>query len=129
MSASSRSIDSEPQGQASQNPNNDPPGGSDNTDQSSNIESSSVESSSKSADIYRFLKPGSSYNGKTAASNIELSAATVTVLVAIDNWSRWKLLEPDVEVACGQQPQEVPEEVLPGLSEMVLFEKGVRQSL
>ncbi len=46
--------------------------------------------------------------------------------MAIDNWTKYSLIEPEVELTCGKNMAEVPPIVLPGLSEMVIFEKGVR---
>jgi hypothetical protein len=53
------------------------------------------------------------------------SSAAVAVLITLDNWSRWTLVEPDAQVTCGKQAGTLPEIVSPGFSEMALFEKGV----
>ena len=54
------------------------------------------------------------------------SAAAIAVLITLDNWSRWGLVEPETQVTCGKQASKLPDAVRPGFSEMVLFEKGVR---
>ena len=75
-----------------------------------------------------FLRPGDSYRGKTAASTLSMSVATVAVLVAIENWTKWALVEPDAQITCGV-PDKLPREIRPGYSEMALFEKSVGFSL
>jgi hypothetical protein len=49
--------------------------------------------------------------------------------VAIDNWTRFPLVEPATEITCGQAMEEMPEQISPGSSEMALIEKGVNKSL
>ena len=51
---------------------------------------------------------------------------SVAVLVAIDNWTKWSLLEPENEMNSGVVfDSELPESIQPGQSEMVLFGKDV----
>ena len=54
----------------------------------------------------------------------------MAVLVILENWSRWSMVEPEVQVTCGKSygTGTVPDAVTPGFSEMALFEKGVRQN-
>ena len=73
-----------------------------------------------------FLRPGLSYHGKTASTRIANIAATVAVLVSIDNWTRFPLIEPKTHLKCGKILGDVPSTIHPGTSEMVVFEKGVR---
>ena len=54
-----------------------------------------------------------------------MSVATVAVLVAIENWTKWPLVEPSTQVTCGIDDK-LPSQILPGYSEMGLFEKSVR---
>ena len=72
-----------------------------------------------------FLRPGLSYHGKTASTRIANIAATVAVLVSIDNWTRFPLIEPKTHLKCGKILGDVPSTIHPGTSEMVVFEKGV----
>ena len=53
-----------------------------------------------------------------------MSVATVAVLVAIENWTKWPLVEPSTQVTCGIDDK-LPSQILPGYSEMGLFEKSV----
>lgn len=71
-----------------------------------------------------FLRPGLSYHGKTASTRIANIAATVAVLVSIDNWTRFPLIEPKTHLKCGKILGDVPSTIHPGTSEMVVFEKG-----
>ena len=51
---------------------------------------------------------------------------SVAVLVAIDNWTKWTLLEPENEMNSGLViDDELPESIEPGQSEMALFGKDV----
>ena len=45
--------------------------------------------------------------------------------MAIDNWTRFKLINPQTDLECGRFIGELPSEIVPGTSEMALFEKGV----
>ena len=74
-----------------------------------------------------FMKYGDSYGGQTAARVLGQSLAEVAVGVTLDNWSRWALIEPDVEMDCGRQvaDRQMPEVVRPGYSEFAMFEKKV----
>ena len=45
--------------------------------------------------------------------------------VAIDNWTRFPLIEPQTDLECGRHIGVLPEVIVPGTSEMALFEKGV----
>ena len=45
--------------------------------------------------------------------------------VAIDNWSRFPLIDPQTDLECGRHIGALPEVIVPGTSEMALFEKGV----
>ncbi len=49
----------------------------------------------------------------------------MAVLITLDNWSRWSLVDPETQVTCGKQAESLPDPVRPGFSEMALFEKGV----
>ena len=50
----------------------------------------------------------------------------MAVLVAIDNWTKWTLLEPENEMNSGVViDSELPETIEPGTSEMMLFGKDV----
>ncbi len=51
----------------------------------------------------------------------------MAVLITLENWSRWSLVDPETQVTCGKQAGSLPDSVMPGFSEMVLFEKGVSQ--
>lgn len=82
----------------------------------------SVESGSTSTPL--FLRPGSSYQGKTASTRIANTISNVAVLVAIDNWTRFKLILPQTDIECGKLTTRLPKEIVPGTSEMTLFEKG-----
>ena len=61
------------------------------------------------------------------------SSASVAVLLTVDNWSKWALVEPEVDMECGSvadtspfgNASGPPELIRPGFSEMVLFEKNV----
>ena len=53
------------------------------------------------------------------------SSAAVAVLITLDNWSKWRLVDPETQVTCGKQAESLPDPVGPGFSEMALFEKGV----
>ena len=57
-----------------------------------------------------------------------MSVATVAVLVAIENWTKWPLVEPSTQVTCGIDDK-LPSQILPGYSEMGLFEKSVRSAV
>ena len=46
--------------------------------------------------------------------------------MAIDNWTRFKLILPQTDIECGKLTTRLPTEIVPGTSEMTLFEKGVR---
>ena len=52
---------------------------------------------------------------------------SVAVLVAIDNWTKWTLLEPENEMNSGVviDSELLPESIQPGQSEMALFGKDV----
>jgi hypothetical protein len=51
---------------------------------------------------------------------------SVAVLVAIDNWTKWSLIEPENEMNSGKIfDSELPESIQAGQSEMVLFGKDV----
>ena len=51
---------------------------------------------------------------------------SVAVLVAIDNWTKWTLLEPENEMNSGMViDNELPGNIEPGQSEMALFGKDV----
>ena len=53
--------------------------------------------------------------------------SSVAVLVAIDNWTKWSLVEPENEMNSGIViDEQLPESIQPGQSEMALFGKGVR---
>ena len=91
---------------------------------SATFPTSAVMSSNSTAFQSAFLRPGDSYRGKTAASTLSMSVATVAVLVAIENWTKWSLVEPTTEVTCGIDDK-LPDQILPGYSEMGLFEKAV----
>jgi hypothetical protein len=54
------------------------------------------------------------------------SSAAVAVLITLENWSRWSMVEPEVQLTCGKSTGSLPGTVRPGFSEMALFEKGVR---
>jgi len=71
-----------------------------------------------------FLRAGASYLGKTASTRISTVSSTVAVLVAIDNWSRFPLIDPQTDLECGRHIGALPEVIVPGTSEMALFEKG-----
>ena len=45
--------------------------------------------------------------------------------VAIDNWTRFKLILPQTDIECGKLTTRLPKEIVPGTSEMAIFEKGV----
>ena len=45
--------------------------------------------------------------------------------VAIDNWTRFPLIDPQTDLECGRHIGVLPEVIVPGTSEMALFEKGV----
>ena len=45
--------------------------------------------------------------------------------MAIDNWTRFKLILPQTDIECGKLTTRLPKEIVPGTSEMTLFEKGV----
>ena len=47
--------------------------------------------------------------------------------MAIDNWTRFPLIEPKTHLKCGKiLGDDVPSTIHPGTSEMVIFEKGVK---
>ena len=53
--------------------------------------------------------------------------SSVAVLVAIDNWTKWSLVEPENEMNSGIViDEELPESIQPGQSEMAMFGIGVR---
>ena len=45
--------------------------------------------------------------------------------MAIDNWTRFPLIDPQTDLECGRHIGSLPEVIVPGTSEMALFEKGV----
>ena len=95
-----------------------------------------------------FMKYGESYGGQSASRILGQTLSEVAVGVTLDNWSRWALVEPEVEMECGtvvvrrvddlQEGDDsdgeessatvevgLPELVKPGFSEFVMFEKQV----
>ena len=47
--------------------------------------------------------------------------------MAIDNWTKFPLIEPQTDLKCGKVYGTMPTTIIPGTSEMVIFEKGVRK--
>ena len=45
--------------------------------------------------------------------------------MAIDNWTRFPLIDPQTDLKCGKSLGNLPSIIIPGTSEMVIFEKGV----
>jgi len=78
-----------------------------------------------------FLRYGQTYGGQTADKLLALSEASVAVLLTVDNWSKWALVDLQANMECGRVATRVggqvglPELVLPGVSEMTFFEKYV----
>ena len=48
--------------------------------------------------------------------------------MAIDNWTKFPLIEPQTDLKCGKVYGTMPTTIIPGTSEMVIFEKGVRKT-
>ena len=45
--------------------------------------------------------------------------------MAIDNWTKFPLIDPQTDLKCGKVYGTMPTTIIPGTSEMVIFEKGV----
>ena len=55
---------------------------------------------------------------------------SVAVLIAIDNWTKWSLVEPENEMNSGVViDEQIPESIQPGQSEMALVGKDVSHSV
>ena len=83
-----------------------------------------------------FLRHGDTYEGRLSSRILAESEASVAVLVTVDNWSKWGLAEPQLDMQCGRmvanearKDRGLPELVKPGYSEMILFEKNVSLKL